>query len=489
MGYEVSDEEGISEECSVTVTEEVKEKKQQENCDNKQEGNRQYSKDMLYSSFPVHSIVLCLHSQFFQKMFTESGMKESNDKMFVLKVPDGYGKYLELLIASFYDQSVLETLKEVEDVLKVLDMAERYCCLSFIEEGLLVLSKIKYEGIECCNMILNRNSHFKSILYPISKEEVKDMCEVEKSCLMFLAEVVTPLECHWEQIINLSYDSLLLILRFGSEIAFSEDTVISFAYDWLLEKDHTPGMVKGIVECFRYPYVSKSFLCERLSVNDQIFSKWSGYAEWLLNAVSYHVFSPDVRRERGYMEHELVFRNIVKPDVLNKYIFSLQLIEEWDNFFTTPMVEFRHAGFTFGASVSADTSKSNDDVIYEFDIELYDPSFSWYSKNMVVNETLSIMCATLPGNITYTKNLFEANQFPLMKKYFSRMKFVFTTSSLSWTYIAFTVDTEFHNICKTHGINLAIVIGSTKESLKWIQVSVQRRNVHLRGQDNFSPST
>ena len=114
MEYEVIDEEGISEECSVTVTEEVKEKKQQENYGNKQEGNSQNSKDMLYSSFPVHSIVLCLHSQFFQKMFTESGMKESHDKMFVLKVPDGYGKYLELLIASFYDQSVLETLKEVQ---------------------------------------------------------------------------------------------------------------------------------------------------------------------------------------------------------------------------------------------------------------------------------------------------------------------------------------------------------------------------------------
>ena len=448
---------------------------------------------MLYSSFPVHSLVLCLHSQFFQKMLTESGMKESNDKMFVLKVPDGYGKYLELLIASFYDQSVLETLKEVEDVLKVLDMAERYCCLSFIEEGLFVLSKMKFERIECCNLILDRNSHFKSILYPISKEEVKDMCEVEKSCLMFLAEAVTPLECHWDEIMNLSYDSLLLILRFGSEIAFSENTVISSGYSWFLGMDLTPGMVKGIVECFRYPYVSKLFLCERLSVNNEIFSKWPGYAEWLLNAVSYHVFSPDIRCEQRYTEHELVFRNIVKPDVLNKYIFSLQLVEDEDvdNVFNTPMVEVRHAGFTFGVIVRADTSKSNDDVAYEFDIELFNSSFLWNSKKkMVINETLSMMCAILPGNITYTKNLFEANQFPLMKKYFSRMKFVFSTpSSLCWTYSAFTVDREFHNICKTHGINLAIVIGSTKESLKFIQVSVRRQKVHLRGQDNFAPTT
>ena len=209
----------------MTATAEGKEKKQEEEVDI-QEGNSQNSKEMLYSSFPVHSIVLCLHSQFFQKMFTDSGMKESNNKIFVLKVPDGYGKYLELLIASFYDQSVLETLKEVEDVIKVLDMAERYCCLSFIEEGLFVLIKMKYERIECCNMTLNRNSYFKWFLYPISKEEVKDMCEVEKSCLMFLAEVVTPLECHWDRIRNLSYDSLLLILRFGSEIAFSEQALL-----------------------------------------------------------------------------------------------------------------------------------------------------------------------------------------------------------------------------------------------------------------------
>ena len=490
MGYEVIDEEGISKECSVTVTEEVKEKKQEEIVDSDiQEGNSQNSKEMLYSAFPVHSIVLCLHSQFFQKMFTDSGMKESYDKMFVLKVPDGYGKYLELLIASFYDQSVLETLKEVEDVLKVLDMAERYCCLSFIEEALFVLSKMKYERIECCNITLNRNSHFKSILYPISKEEVKDMCEVEKSCLMFLAEAVTPLECHWDKIMNLSYDSLLLILRFGSEIAFSEDTVISFAYDWLLKMDHTAGMVKRIVECFRYPYVSKTFLCERLSVNDEIFSKWSGYAEWLLNAVSYHVFSPDIRRERGYTDHELVFRNIVKPDVLNKYIFSLPLLEDGDNVFKTAMVKFREAGFTFGVSVSADTSKSNDPVVYNFGIRLYKPSFSWNSENMVINGTISIMFAILPGNITYTKNLFEANKFPLLKKYSSRDKFVFTTPC-GWILSVFTVDYEFHNICKTHGINLAIVIGNTKESLKWIQQNVSvRQNVHLRGEDNFSPTT
>ena len=423
-------------------------------------------------------------------MFTDSGMKESNDKMFILKVPDGYGKYLELLIASFYDESVLETLKEVEDVLKVLDMAERYCCLSFIEEGLFVLSKMKYERIECCNMTLNRNSHFKSILYPISKEEVKDMCEVEKSCLMFLAEEVTPLECHGNQIMNLSYDSLLLILRFGSEIAFSEDTVISFAYDWLLKKDHTPGMVKGIVESFRYPYVSKTFLYERLSVNNEIFSKWSGYAEWLLNAVSYHLFSPDVRCERGYIEHELVFRNIVKPDVLNQYIVSLPLPGNEDNVFKTRMVEFRHAGFTFGVRVSADTSKSNDAVMYKFHVQLYRPYFLWNAKKMLINETLSMMFAILPGNVTYTKDLFEANQFPLMKKYFTRKKYVFTTQrGLSWVSCVFTVDSEFHNICKTHGINLAIVIGSTEESLKWIQQEVSTgQKVHLRGQDNFAPT-
>ena len=476
----------------MTATSEGKEKKQEERVDygNIQEGNSQNSKEMLYSSFPVHSIVLCLHSQFFQKMFTDSGMKESNDKMFVLKVPDGYGKYLELLIASFYDQSVLETLKEVEDVIKVLDMAERYCCLSFLEEGLLVLSKMKYKRIECCNMTLNRNSHFKSIIYPISKEEVKDMCEVEKNCLMFLAEAVTPLECHWDRIRNLSYDSLLLILRFGSEIAFSEDTVISFAYRWLLKMDHKPGMVKGIVECFRYPHVSKTFLCERLSVKDEIFSKWSDYAEWLLNAVSYHVFSPDVRCERGYIEHELVFRNIVKPDVLNQYIFSLPLLVDGDNVFRTRMVKVRHAGFTFGVGVSAETSMSNDYVIYELNLGLYDPSFLWNAKNMVVNETLSIICAILPGNITYTKNLFEANQFALMKKYFTRKKFVFSTQrNLSWVLSVFTVDSELHKICKTHGINLVIVIGSSEENLKWIQVSVRQQKVHLRGHDNFAPTS
>ena len=493
MGYEVIDEEGKSVECSVTATEEGKEINQEEEIDygNIQEGNSRNSKEMLYSSFPVHSIVLCVHSQFFQKMFTESGMKESNDKMFVLKVPDGYGKYLELLIASFYDQSVFEMLKEVEDVLKVLDMAERYCCLSFIEDGLFMLSKMKYESIECCNMTLDRNSRFKSILHPISKEAVKDMCEVEKSCLMFLAEAVTPLECHWDQIINLSYYSLLLILRFGSEIAFSEDTVISFAYGWLLKMDHKPGMVKGIVECFRYPYASKTFLCERLSGNDEIFSKWSGYAEWLLNAVSYHVFSPGVRRKRGYMEHELVFRNIVKPDVLNQYIFSLPLLEDGDNVFTTLMVKFRHAGFTFGVRVSTETNKSNDDLIYKYHVELCKPSFLWNAKNMFINETLSIMLAILPGNITYTKNLFEANQFALRKEYFSRVKVVFTRrDSLGWIFSLCDADTEFHNICKTHGINLAIAIGSSEESLKWIeQQEVNKYVVELRGQDNYSPIT
>ena len=316
------------------------------------------------------------------------------------------------------------------------------------------------------------------------------MCEVEKNCLMFLAEAVTPLECHWDQIIHLSYDSLLLILRFGSEIAFSEDTVISFAYDWLLEKDQTPGMVKGIVECFRYPYVSKTFLCERLSVNDEIFSKWSGYAEWLLNAVSYHVFSRDVRRQRGYIEHDLVFRNIVKPDILNKYIFSLPSLVDGDNVFQTPMVDVRHAGFRFAIRIINVTTKSNA-VTYDINLQLCKPSFLWKAKKMLIKETLPIMLAILPGNITYTKNLFEANQFPLMKKYFSSHKFVFTTPiSLYWTYSVFTVDTEFHNICKTHGINLAIVIGSNEESLQWIQKQERiAQRVYLRGQVNFAPTT
>ena len=91
---------------------------------------------------------------------------------------------------------------------------------------------------------------------------------------------------------------------------------------------------------------------------------------------------------------------------------------------------------------------------------------------MLINETLSMLLAILPGNITYIKNLFEANQFPSMKKYFAQRKVVFTTSGrLSWV-TPFKVDTEFHYICKTHGINLVIVIGSTEESLKWIQQNV-----------------
>ena len=106
---------------------------------------------------------------------------------------------------------------------------------------------------------------------------------------------------------------------------------------------------------------------------------------------------------------------------------------------------------------------------------------------MFINETLSMMLAILPGNITYTKNLFEANQFPLMKKYFSRKRFVFTT--LRAFISAFKVDTEFHNICKIHGINLVIVIGSTEESVKWIHQEVSTGQKFLRGQDKFSPTT
>ena len=68
---------------------------------------------------------------------------------------------------------------------------------------------------------------------------------------------------------------------------------------------------------------------------------------------------------------------------------------------------------------------------------------------------------------------------------------MFTTPSrLAWRIKVCRADTEFHNICKTHGINLAIVIGSTVESLKWIQQEVSRgRNVYLQGQDNFAPTT
>ena len=146
----VQDKESISEDCEV---EPVAGPSKDEDQKTELSSKRKTWEDHLHAEIPVHSIVLCLNSCYFQKLFIESGMKENNMTSIDIKVNQGEGQYLELLIKAFYDESTLESLP-LPDLLSVMDIAARFSCTSFVDYGLELLDKKTVKTFDECNTIL-----------------------------------------------------------------------------------------------------------------------------------------------------------------------------------------------------------------------------------------------------------------------------------------------------------------------------------------------
>ena len=409
--------------------------------------------------FPVHSLILCINSPYFKTLISDSGMKETKQRDIVVKVNNGEGKYLQLLINSFYDQEILKFMEPL-DLLKVLEIADRFLCDVFIKRGLTILKKLNIKSVEQCNMILDHVLAFQSLGSLSTTETYTSM---KQFCSKFLAESFSPLESRLDKhevFETMTYDSLVLLLQSGRQILWSENSLIYFVVNWLAadEERQSEENIKVILGECRHEHMSVEFLRDVLSPNHSILSKWDGYISWFIDALSYHAFSqksrkvrdfPPARKNRSCTSNKTDIQNcMIKLSCVNNNIFKQSWVNYrniiYQGYVVTPKLilspcldEDKHRvklHFYLGSTCG---EKSIEKFYLEFDIAF----------------------AILPGEYKYDSDLFQHGCSGFISKHYRPMKIKFDKKNLVKKSAGF-VDGKLYEKFKENGVFAAFAFKS-----------------------------
>ena len=245
----------------------------------------------IHCYFPVHSLILCINSTYFKYLICDTQNKGKRQKDITVYVNPGDSQYVELLIHSLYDFDALKNVGTLK-LLKVLEYADRFQCEALLKQGLPLINNITVESIEECNALLDYICVFQNLEHIIPKDF---LAKVKNTCSFFLSNLITPLECcNFQEsfgLINLS--GLLLLLESDYKFLFNENSLIPFLLDWLEYDDsrQTEENIKALLSECRYEFMSVEFLKDCLSPTNSLFSEWSGFFNWYIDAMTYPAVS------------------------------------------------------------------------------------------------------------------------------------------------------------------------------------------------------
>jgi len=251
-----------------------------------------------YSFFPVHTLILSINSSYFKTVNSITGMRESSQNYIEVKVNKGEGMYVELLINAFYDQDILKTLGVLE-LLKVLELGNRFLCDTLIGCGLKLLESLDIKTIEECDQVIEQIKVFQCSTL------LKDCYTFTRTlCGKYLAKYFKTVDCHIDKhdtFNALSFDSvLLLITQDDQKFVWHENNIIYFITNWLAV-DEVRQMVDNIQKLLhqvRYEYMTVEYFKDVLLINHPILSKWHGYNQWYVDAILFHSLSAEEKTLR-----------------------------------------------------------------------------------------------------------------------------------------------------------------------------------------------
>jgi len=420
--------------------------------------------DIAYSFFPAHSLILSFNSQYFKTLTTDSGMRETNCKNIVVKVNPGEGIYLELLIHSIYDQDVLRKLN-ISQLLKVLELADRFLCDTLIKIGLKVLQRLSITTVEHCKEILKQVKIFESHgSIPIHKayKSMKNKCEV------FLADYFYSLECHPEKLDQfdmLTVESLIVLL--DSSFLWHENNVIHFIIRWLeLDKERqTEYNINTLLQKVRYEFTTLGYFMDVLPIDHSILSKWKGFSKWYANAILYLGFSQEEQVVRE-INCDYENRSLEMSDTeVQSYFLKSEIVDtEIDHLVKYAVVENKkiiYQGYELTplVCIAKDEEGSTHILYFALRVGATIPREEIQSFHLKFN----IAFAVFPSHITFdpsaiiTKDSTES----FIKHHYRRLQVELDTTGCSENRLG-TVDKYLFEKFKTHGMNISIIIGGSE---------------------------
>ena len=255
-------------------------------------------KEIVYSEFPVHSLVLCVNSRYFDRLLSASGMKENEENMVTVKVNTGQGKYLEKMIHAFYNE---ESLKELclLDLLSLLNIAERFSCFGLLKYVIDIINGKEIKSIEDCDSIMKSMTKFDH-----GSKIDAETDEIINKSIQFLSKELYPLEFKFnnqELFFNLHYVTIFSLLNSSYAVTVKEDNLFLFLYKWLRSNPElqTEDIIGSLLTSIRYKDLSAAFIYDEITICDQMLNIWKGYPVWFSNLTKYHLLSVRKKVERG----------------------------------------------------------------------------------------------------------------------------------------------------------------------------------------------
>lgn len=454
-------------------------------ADNLLQTNEIAKKDHPFLEIPVHSIVLCLNSVYFKKLFVESGMKETSESTVTIKVNQGEGKSFELLIESFYNQDVLKDLS-MSDLLLVLDIADRFSCTTFIEQGLKLLEEKKIDSVEECDTILQYVSRvFQSFG---TDEKFKS---TKSACVKFLSDKFFPLEVKLEQqsaFKQLHYQTVLSLLRSSHTYAVNEASSFILMYRWLEgNPDHqTPEVIKTFLSAIRYEALTVSFLTDELTVCDQMLNKWSEYPNWFSTALKFHSLTYQLRELRGLKTPPLAVRSITSS--LKNVLYSSKRLVFNSNqsiFLPTEKTNFIWNGVCFYPIVTLKKNQNSDSLLKLKLIR----SNEFMPQQPVGNfyQSFELYFCILPGYLEFKLSLLKQKKF--VTKMVRKICVTFKCSNVCCFTAVAKLDDMFTNALEENGMD--IILFFKKSSYTWGKLETNAVNssdklINFTGNRNLS---
>ena len=262
----------------------------------------------------VHGLWLAVQSSYFRSLLHSSGMKETHDTEVHLKIPESEEKAHLVLLEAMYRCDVLNDNKSVDELLAVLELADKY--------------DVKFVFKKCKYVLQHNATTFESstkIMHVIKvKHNMNDGEDLAATLQSVLAQEFSPLDENWqsEKFTCLSEPSVKYLLRSDDLIVQSENTVFHALMYWMEQNDVDPAGLEetnDLLAVVRFKLVTIDYLCNVIK-NHPIALKMPQFNELYLGGMTHHAIPVEQKR---LLEEQPVLRKKHERNII-QYTFVVK---------------------------------------------------------------------------------------------------------------------------------------------------------------------
>ncbi len=218
-------------------------------------------------------------------------MKETNEKEIQIMISDGESLYFKALLEAMYSPDSLKSLP-ISHIVRILGLADRYCCDLVIGKCLDQLTKTKIKSVNDLNM-----RHLAVIPFIRQGKFQEGVKKFRGKCTEWLLDMFTRLEkklCHsyyQESFMQLNIFALKELLTAKDLEVQSENSVLSCILMWAAVHRPSTSVLERLLKLIDIHSLTSNYLCDIVTSKNEVLHDVPSFKDWFIKAVSYHSFS------------------------------------------------------------------------------------------------------------------------------------------------------------------------------------------------------